>query len=64
MMCSYVCIADGAALMMGGRFTKIQNGLYITSVQQSDAGNYICSASNHAGSVESNGTLSIQGESC
>ena len=59
----FFCVfADDAALRMGGRFTQIPDGLYITSVETSDAGTYICEARNIAGSVESSGTLSIQGQ--
>ena len=59
----FLCVfADDAALLMGGRFTQIPDGLYITSVETSDAGTYICEARNIAGSVESSGTLSIQGQ--
>ena len=46
---------------MTGRFTQLQDGLYITSVQPEDTGSYVCEAKNVAGSVESEGTLSIQG---
>ena len=52
---------DGAALTMTGRYTQLQDGLYITSVQPDDTGSYVCVAENVAGSVESEGTLSIHG---
>ena len=42
--------------------TQLQDGLYITSVQLEDTGCYVCEAKNGAGSVESGGTLSIQGK--
>ena len=41
--------------------TQLQEGLYITSVQLEDIGSYVCEAENVAGSVECEGTLSIQG---
>ena len=47
---------------MTGRFTQLQDGLYITSVRPEDTGSYVCEAKNVAGSVESEGTLSIQGK--
>lgn len=47
---------------MGGRYTQLEDGLYITSVEPEDSGIYVCEARNMAGSVESNGSLSIQGE--
>ncbi|XP_052221507.1 cell adhesion molecule DSCAM-like isoform X2 [Dreissena polymorpha] len=50
---------DSAALVMGGRFTQIPDGLYITSVQVSDSGTYTCQASNVAGDVENSGTLEV-----
>ena len=62
-MTFYHTFTDGAALVMGGRYTQLEDGLYITSVEPEDSGIYVCEARNMAGSVESNGSLSIQGES-
>ncbi|XP_052790482.1 cell adhesion molecule DSCAM-like [Mya arenaria] len=50
---------DSAAVIMGGRFTQIPDGLYITSVQVEDSGTYLCQASNMAGTVENQGTLTV-----
>ena len=47
---------------MMGRYTQLQDGLYITSVKPEDTGSYVCVAENVAGTVESEGTLSIHGK--
>ncbi|WAR31029.1 DSCAM-like protein [Mya arenaria] len=55
----YIKVLDSAAVIMGGRFTQIPDGLYITSVQVEDSGTYLCQASNMAGTVENQGTLTV-----
>lgn len=50
---------DSAAIIMQDRFTQLNNGLYITSVEVEDAGTYLCHASNLAGHTESTGTLEV-----
>lgn len=55
-------MTDSAAIQMGGRFTQLPDGLYITSVQVEDSGTYLCQATNMAGTVENQGTLDVLGK--
>ena len=56
-------LSDSAAIVMGGRFTQISDGLYITTATVEDSGTYLCQASNVAGTVENQGSLTVLGSS-